>query len=94
MYEVLLEVLMEVRRAHKLHPEWPEDPLHALAILGEEFGELTQAVLQVSYDEDKATPEDVKKEAIQTAAMAIRFLLSIDLYYYQRSDQHEQLATD
>ena len=90
--KVIDEVVFELFKAQKLHPDWPDDPLHALAVLGEEFGELTQAVLQVAYDKDKATPEDVKKEAIQTAAMAIRFLLSIDVYYYQKSDQHDQLA--
>lgn len=38
-------VMDEVRRATQKFPTWPNDPLHAVAILGEEFGELTKAVL-------------------------------------------------
>ena len=62
--------------------------LHALAILGEEFGELTKAVLQTTYEPGKACREDVREEAIQTAAMALRFIESLDFYIYGRGHQH------
>ena len=40
---ILHEVMAEVARATQKFPTWPTDPLHALAVLGEEFGELTKA---------------------------------------------------
>lgn len=83
-------VLAEVAKATAKFPTWPTDPLHALAVLGEEFGELTQAVLQSTYEPHKSTPDDVKTEAIQTAAMAMRFLMSHERYEYAKSEQHVQ----
>lgn len=83
-------VLAEVAKATAKFPTWPTDPLHALAVLGEEFGELTQAVLQSTYEPHKSTPDDVKTEAIQTAAMALRFLMSLNQYQFQCGEQHHQ----
>lgn len=59
-------------------------------MLGEEFGELQKAVLQVTYEPHKATRDEVRKEAIQTAAMALRFIASLDEYHYARGLQHYQ----
>lgn len=84
------EVFDEVRRATVKFPTWPTDPLHAVAVLGEEFGELTKAVLQSTYEPHKSSPADVREEAIQVAAMALRFLASLDQYEYQRGEQHAQ----
>jgi NTP pyrophosphatase (non-canonical NTP hydrolase) len=75
-------VMNELAKAESKHPEWPTDPLHAIAIIGEEFGELTQAVLQVTYEPGKSLIADVRREAVQTAAMALRFLQSMDFYVY------------
>ena len=86
------EVLKELARATRKYPTWPTDPLHALAVLGEEFGELTKAVLQHTYEPDKASLADVREEAVQTAAMALRFLLSLERYEYKESMQHHQDA--
>jgi hypothetical protein len=83
-------VLDEVSRAMRKYPTWPTDPLHALAVLGEEFGELTKAVLQATYEPHKSGPCAVREEAIQTAAMALRFIASLDTYVYGACDQHEQ----
>lgn len=85
-------VLTELERATSKFPTWPTDPLHALAVLGEEFGELTKAVLQSTYEPHKVTADDVYAEAVQTAAMALRFLASLDRYEYKRGDQHVQGA--
>lgn len=84
------DVLAEIERATRKFPTWPTDPLHALAVLGEEFGELTKAVLQTVYEPHKVEPGELRTEAIQTAAMALRFLASLDAYRFERSEQHEQ----
>lgn len=82
----------ELERAIAKFPTWPTDPLHALAVLGEEFGELTKDVLQMSYEPGKTNAENVRKEAIQTAAMALRFVASLDAYIYKAGEQHRQEA--
>ncbi len=86
------EVLAELIRATDKFPTWPTDPLHAVAVLGEESGELTRAVMQAVYEPHKGGPSEVREEAIQTAAMAIRFLLSMPEYEYAPAAQHEQQA--
>ena len=88
--DYLVPVLGEIERAVKKFPTWPTDPLHALAVLGEEFGELTQAALQYTYEPHKSTREDVKTEATQVAAMALRFLASLDHYDFIPGQQHRQ----
>lgn len=75
----------ELERALAKFPTWPTDPLHALAVIGEEFGELTKDVLQMAYE-----PHKTSAEAIQTAAMALRFVASLDAYIYQAGEQHRQ----
>lgn len=92
--EVAADVLAEVTRAIKKFPTWPTDPLHAVAVLGEEFGELTKAVLQSVYEPHKSTPADARAEAIQTAAMALRFLASLERYEYAKGAQHDQPGLD
>ena len=87
---IIEQVTAELDHATRKYPTWPSDPLHALAVLGEEFGELTKAVLQVTYEPHKATLLDVQTEAIQTAAMALRFAMSLGVYQYAQSAQHEQ----
>lgn len=92
--EVAADVLAEVTRAIKKFPTWPTDPLHAVAVLGEEFGELTKAVLQSVYEPHNSTPADARAEAIQTAAMALRFLASLERYEYAKGAQHDQPGLD
>lgn len=84
------EMLAEVYRATEKFPTWPTDPLHALAVLGEEYGELNKAVLQAVYEPHKSSPVDVREEAIQCAAMAVRFLMSLQVYRYDECEQHLQ----
>lgn len=84
-------ITAELARAVKKFPTWPTDPLHALAVLGEEFGELTKVMLQHTYEQHKGvTLQDIEEEAIQTAAMAIRLVLSLREYEYQPGTQHTQ----
>lgn len=65
--------------------------LPILCILGEEFGELTKDVLQMTYEPHKTNRDNVRMEAIQTAAMALRFAASLDVYEYKEGVQHDQL---
>lgn len=86
-----VKMLTKALRAHELAAGIVEDdPLHALAVLGEEFGELTKDVLQMTYEPGKTNAENVRKEAIQTAAMALRFVASLDAYIYKAGEQHRQ----
>lgn len=89
MFEVD-QVMVEMEQAKAKFPTWPTDPLHALAVLGEEFGELTKAMLQLTYEPHKTSVVEVRKEAIQTAAMALRLAMSLDQYEYKPSNQHFQ----
>lgn len=61
-------VSAEVARARILFPGNKQQ----LAALVEEVGELAQAL--IDHDRGKATADDIQKEAVQVAAMAIRLL--------------------
>jgi len=94
--KITKQVIKEVKNATRKFPTWPTDPLHALAVLGEEYGELNKAVLQLTYEPNKflthtAGLQQVRIEAIQTAAMALRFLMSLDRYEYAGTEQHTQV---
>lgn len=93
MPAIAAEILAEVDRATVKFPTWPTDPLHALAVLGEEFGELTKAMLQFTYEPHKTNRQEIRAEAIQTAAMALRVAMSLGLYDYAPSLQHKQGGT-
>ena len=82
--------LAEVTKAVAKFPTWPTDPIHAAAVLNEEVGELNKAVLQAVYEPHKSGPQDVRDEAVQVAAMALRFLASLSTYHYAPGDQHDQ----
>jgi len=71
-HQVMTMVLDEIEHAKTIHPNFPSDPVHQAAIVAEECGELMQAVLQHVYEPHKGGSP--VKEAVQTAAMAIRFL--------------------
>lgn len=85
------EVLAEVGRAVKKFPKWRTDPFHALAVVGEEMGEVNKALVQIVYEPEKGvTMGELRAEAIQLAAMALRFIASLDNYDYTPREQHEQ----
>lgn len=83
-------IFAELDRATKKFPTWPTDPLHALAVLGEEYGELNKAMLQLTYEPHKTSLSEVRMEAIQTAAMALRLAMSLTRYQYAPCPQHSQ----
>lgn len=74
------EIEKEVRKAKKAYPNWPDHPAAQAGIVVEEAGELMKAALEFKYEKGKKgrTADDqierMREEAIQTAAMAIRFL--------------------
>lgn len=78
----------EIETAVKKWPKWPTDPVHAAAVVAEESGELVQAALQFSYEQGER--EAMGREAIQVAAMAIRFLVSFARYEPTQAKNHKQ----
>lgn len=90
MSETFDAVRAELERAVSKFPTWPTDPLHASGVVQEEAGELAKAVLQAVYEPHKSSPDDARSEAVQTAAMAIRWIASADIYDWTPGAQHEQ----
>ncbi len=86
-------VLHELNRACRKFPTWPTDPLHAMGVVNEEVGELSKAVLQAVYEPEKNPEGAVEKEALQAAAMLLRFLASLDQYEFTGAPQHTQPLT-
>lgn len=86
--------IAEVTNAVTKFPTWPTDLLHAVAVLNEEVGELNKACLQAVYEPHKSNMTDVREEAIQAAAMALRFIASLDRYELITADQHSQPVSD
>lgn len=82
--EIWQAIEMEVRKAKKAYPQWPDHIVSRAAIVSKEAGELLQAALESKYEKGKKGRnaeqqiEQMRKEAIQTAAMAIRFLENLN----------------
>jgi NTP pyrophosphatase (non-canonical NTP hydrolase) len=76
---ILDDILKELKRAKKKHPNWPDHIVARAAIVGEEAGELIRASLNYKYEKSNAEDQlkEMQKEAVQTAATAIRFLESL-----------------
>ena len=68
----LVDILREVNRAEMKHPEWPDDIIHAVAIVAEESGEAVRAALNHMYH--GGAIDEVRTELVQTAATCIRAL--------------------
>lgn len=92
MSRIIDDIQKEVKRAKKKFPAWPSDPLHAIAVVNEEVGELNQAILQAVYEPQKSDIGDVRNEAIQSVCTLLRFLESLDKckYNFEGSRQHLQ----
>ncbi len=75
--QIINLIVQELRRAEKLHPDYPNDLFRQVTIINEEAGEVARAVLHYHYED--GVMEDVIKELIQTAAMCIRMLNQIPL---------------
>lgn len=68
-------ILCELIRAENKWPIWPADLVYATAILAEESGEAIRAALNISVGE--ASISDLRKELVQTGAMAVRCLINL-----------------
>ena len=73
IHDRLEEILRELGHARRKFPKWPTTPVKAAAIVCEESGELIRAALR--QEDENGNPLDCDQEAIQTAAMCIRFLM-------------------
>lgn len=69
----------ELQKAKTKWPKWVDDPVHAAGIVNEEAGELMQAALDFCYSDGDI--ENIRREAAQVGAMAIRMLEGINEYY-------------
>ena len=65
----------ELKRAEIIHPDYPTDMFRQVAILNEESGEVTKAVLDYHYE--GGSIEHIQEELIQTAAMCMRMLMNL-----------------
>lgn len=73
MRQPVLDLIQkELNSARAKFNYWPTDPVHAAAIVAEEAGELVRASLRYAYEDLRLS--ELEREAVQTAAMAIRFL--------------------
>jgi NTP pyrophosphatase (non-canonical NTP hydrolase) len=82
---ILDEILKELKRAKKKHPNWPDHIVARAAIVSEEAGELVRASLIYKYERSVEGSEEqllqikeMRTEAVQTAAMCIRFLENLN----------------
>ena len=73
---VIQDILTERQRQDKKWGEQNHPPQFWTGILGEEFGELCEAINETVFDNgtDKGGYENMKKEAIHVAAVAVGFL--------------------
>ena len=85
--ETIKLIIEELERAEDKFPGFPVDPIHALAVVQEEVGETQKAILQAIYEPGKSDMHDVRNEAVQMAAMSVRFLLNIHNYEFKKSPQ-------
>ncbi len=66
------EIRREVRRAKKLHPDWPVDIVHQVAKISEEAGEALKAANNnLEYGASKSF---IRTEVIHCIATGIRYL--------------------
>lgn len=80
--QVIQGILDEHRKACAKFPNWQTDPIHALAVIQEELGELTQAILDTVYGGSHGGVDNIRSEAQQAGVMIIRFLENMDKYKY------------
>ena len=73
---IIEDMHTKILEAKAKWPQWVTDPVHASAILSEEAGEVTKAMLDWTYS--SGTKEHVIHETLQTMAMCYRILENID----------------
>lgn len=70
-------IMNELRDAETDHPTWPEECIHAASIVVEEAGELLRDCATFEENGDERLIENMQIEAVQTGAMAVRFLKNL-----------------
>lgn len=70
-------IMNELRDAETDHPTWPEECIHAASIVVEEAGELLRDCATFEENGDMRLIENMQIEAVQTGAMAMRFLKNL-----------------
>lgn len=84
---------LEIRKAKKKHPNFPDHIVARAGIVCEEAGELIRATLNLKYEKGRTRElqrqqlEEIRMEAIHTAATAIRFLETLKM------DSHESIIS-
>ena len=68
-------IVQEVYSATSRYPLWPSNLVMAAAIAEEESGEVVKECNTYHWKQGPTTLDDIRKEAIQAAAMWIRFLV-------------------
>jgi hypothetical protein len=68
-------IIQEVYSAQRRYPLWPSNLVMAAAIAEEESGEVVKECNTYHWKQGPTTLDDIRKEAIQAAAMWIRFLV-------------------
>ena len=69
------DLTFEYCKAEQKHPSWPDDAIHASAILNEEAGKLTQACIDYNYNHipREEAVRRMLEYAARVGAMAMRF---------------------
>jgi len=81
--KVMTDIIEERRRQDSKWGVQDNDPVVWLSILGEEFGELAQAINETLFDNGplerlKGGIANIRREAIQVAAVAMSLVENID----------------
>ena len=89
--KIIATVVAERDRQDKKWGEQNHMPPLWTSILGEEFGELCEAINETAFDNgsDKGGYENMKTEAIHVAAVAIGFLECLERNKYKWGLQEE-----
>lgn len=92
LYDLESAIRDELYRAMKKHPSWPTDPVHALNAFRHEVDGLSFIVGQLITQPypQTVTKDEARRQALQCAAMCLRFLLSLHRYDFTPSAQHRQ----
>ena len=88
MSNALLDVLDERKRQDEKWGEQNHSPYIYLAILLEEVGELAQAILHSQFGGKAGGFDNVRKEAIHTAAVALAIIECLDRDKWYENDVH------
>jgi len=73
LVECIYKILNEYDRAKEKHPDWPTNVVYRASIVSEEVGELVREANLYAM-EGTQNRKDILKEAIHTAATALRFI--------------------